>query len=601
MTLAIFDSGINIRPEVKEWHANLPPAAQRMDWDSLSSDQWEAVYAACDPRNNLTLLMGEAGSGKSFVTMFIRKLIASIGKERVITTATTGVAAVRIGADGTLNKVGQLGVGNVLPVDLQDNLGRDRRSRGSLLTCVGRVMRELEARKPYFIIVDEVSMGSSELLYLFTEIFKKATNQKVRFLLVGDFSQLPPVPNLDKSIPYPTHSNWAFQPAQFTPAGGELHQFPSVLDSQKGYKTHMCWLTTQHRQNSEDEWFKGSLNLISGGAEGLGINHPDLASFRKKCCYSLIKDEGTSLRVTRLGGKKEQVLDVSADVHIFFSNKEASAWNSLMLSGKQTKVYRASIKPSGWSEKDVYKYVSWAEPQVELALGLKFMTRVNHPEGLYQNGTVGKIVKLDSSSITILSEGKEILVSAKTEIPLPTSENGNPVASLRMLPGHLAHGLTAHKTQGLTIKERVVIHPTWLSSKTHGWFYVACSRVTRPEDLIVVFRKNLNPIYCDEKVLQFLDKAKGNEVSESKTILEEEPPVVEKKLHKMEESTIMLRGVRQGKAVFHTGRKTYRFTVDGESLKGPEELYKVQGEWKARDCSVDLAPYIAIYQIYLAS
>src|SRR5436190_22447200 len=86
----------------RAWQASLSIEIQDYkEWQTLSNDQMVAVYAICSSEYKAVNLMGRAGSGKTFVVMFCRKLLEAMQKEvRVI--GSTGVAAQNAKGESTL-------------------------------------------------------------------------------------------------------------------------------------------------------------------------------------------------------------------------------------------------------------------------------------------------------------------------------------------------------------------------------------------------------------------------------------------------------------------------------------------------------------------
>ena len=125
------------------------------------------------------LLMGTAGTGKSFIIKQLQKVL----KHRVQTLGTTGMASFLIDgvtAHSLLN----------LPI-------RGRRECKMGLPAKQRLEDRLEHVK--YIIIDEISMCSKKMFWYIDNRLRQASKQPgvpfggKNIILVGDFGQLPPI------------------------------------------------------------------------------------------------------------------------------------------------------------------------------------------------------------------------------------------------------------------------------------------------------------------------------------------------------------------------------------------------------------------------
>jgi ATP-dependent exoDNAse (exonuclease V) alpha subunit len=124
-------------------------------------------------KNESLLMTGMPGSGKSYIIKHIINRLDELDKTYAI-CAPTGKAAINIGGT-TIHKVLKLADGKIPKERL-------------------RFLKSLD-----YMIIDEISMMSSEL-YLLLISLKKLT--KIKFILVGDFDQLPPVEQDNKKYDY---------------------------------------------------------------------------------------------------------------------------------------------------------------------------------------------------------------------------------------------------------------------------------------------------------------------------------------------------------------------------------------------------------------
>jgi ATP-dependent exoDNAse (exonuclease V) alpha subunit len=133
------------------------------------------------------------------------------------------------------------------------------------------------------------------------------------------------------------------------------------------------------------------------------------------------------------------------------------------------------------------------------------MLRQNDPEGRWVNGSLGRIVKIADTHISIkLRAGPEVDVE-KTEFTLLNAE-GNPVVTATNFPLSLAWAMTIHKAQGTTLDGVLVdLRKIW----EPGQAYVALSRVKDPNGLFLE-GWNKQAIFCDPQVTKFHQSLSNN-------------------------------------------------------------------------------------------
>lgn len=139
------------------------------DYDYNDSDQWEDIMEVLDKKGGL-LLQASAGNGKTYVAKQIAKKLMEKG-HGVKIIAPTNKAGLNIGGS-TIHKF--------LKIDKEGNIS------SKLL----KIVKE----KYQYIIIDEISMIGKEL---WKRINLLKINSNIKFLLLGDEKQCPPVENED--------------------------------------------------------------------------------------------------------------------------------------------------------------------------------------------------------------------------------------------------------------------------------------------------------------------------------------------------------------------------------------------------------------------
>jgi hypothetical protein len=140
-----------------------------VDYDYNDSDNWEDIMEVLDKKGGL-LLQASAGNGKTYVAKQIAKKLMEKGYGVKI-IAPTNKAGLNIGGS-TIHKF--------LKIDKEGNIS------SKLL----KIVKE----KYQYIIIDEISMIGKEL---WKRINLLKINSNIKFLLLGDEKQCPPVENED--------------------------------------------------------------------------------------------------------------------------------------------------------------------------------------------------------------------------------------------------------------------------------------------------------------------------------------------------------------------------------------------------------------------
>jgi DNA replication protein DnaC len=124
-------------------------------------------------------ITGAAGTGKTY---FLNKFIAET--PNVLTCASTGIAAINVGGD-TAHRVFHI------PVPAFDAPSFAKNKKGAITKAQLNVIAKADV-----IIIDEISLLRNEAFRFLVKVLRKAEKEKgskIRLIVVGDFSQLPPV------------------------------------------------------------------------------------------------------------------------------------------------------------------------------------------------------------------------------------------------------------------------------------------------------------------------------------------------------------------------------------------------------------------------
>ena len=135
-----------------------------------------------------------------------------------------------------------------------------------------------------------------------------------------------------------------------------------------------------------------------------------------------------------------------------------------------------------------------------ICVGMRWMCRMNLSESL-KNGTTAVVTHVADDHFMVVidndASGVHHRVEVQTELFVSRNGNDEPIAIVRGVPGHAAYAITFHKTQGMTIKNsKLVLHLDEMligfakKQIMHGLFYVGCSRVQDPEQLIILYKSS---------------------------------------------------------------------------------------------------------------
>lgn len=453
-----------------------PPAASRPEgrpagrkWVELN-DAFRRALDLLENSNRPVFITGRAGTGKSTLLEYFRE---TTGK-RVVVLAPTGVAALnvrgqtvhsfcRFKPDITLDKVKKL---------------RLRRGEGS-------VYRNLET-----VVIDEVSMVRADLLDC-VEKFLRLNGPRPRepfgglqMVFIGDLYQLPPVVTAaEKSLfaaPYET-------PYFFS---------ARAMDGLAG-RMEYVELEKVYRQTEAD--FIGLLN----GVRNRSISDDDLGRLNARTDPEFVP------------------ADDDFAVVLTATNDLAAARNG----EKLARLPGSPRRYAGLVEGEFDRSSFPTDEVLELKVGAQVMLLTNDPQGLWVNGTIGKIIGLvedegGADRVAVeLRDGAVVEVGPhlwelfrfqyEAEADKIVSE---PVGSFTQYPLKLAWAMTIHKSQGKTF-DRVVVD-LGRGAFAHGQVYVALSRCTSFEGLVLRRPVDRRHLRMDWRVVKFLTRFQTSKAEE---------------------------------------------------------------------------------------
>lgn len=418
------------------------------------TEEQEAALARLEAGESI-FLTGGAGTGKtSVINEFIRR-----NPERgIVRLGTTGGAAQLINGQ-TLHRFFRLGGRIHTPYDL---------------TMPGGLARKIRAAK--CVIVEEISMARIDHFQVIRDRLLGAPRGIGDFgahqlVVVGDFSQLPPV----------------VTPTEIKPLE-KLYGEDKHFAFQNRYWKHLQHIELReiHRQ-SVDDGLAAWLNQLRTGRA------PDLDYIN-----------------ARVGAPP------AGATHLVATNKAAQAINGLHMERLPAGRYRIEGKVAGAFPEAEMR----VPPLLLLKPGSQVIICANDPENAYVNGSTGVLQRCERDNkgapvaVVELHNGKQVKVRQYSWEAVAYDVEAKEVArrvtgtyqQLPLLPGW---AITMHRAQGMSID---TLHVDPRNCFTSGQAYVALSRATSLAGLTLEAPLREEHVMLDERVRAFMQQAAVEEV-----------------------------------------------------------------------------------------
>lgn len=420
-------------------------------------------------------LTGKAGTGK---TTFLRQLAQNTYK-RMVVVAPTGVAAINAGGV-TIHSFFQLPFGPQIPEQANQNLFEEIDDKKAQ-TFAARLQRFTSEKIRIIksidlLVIDEISMVRADLLDAIDAVLRRFRSRNkpfggVQLLMIGDLQQLAPVakPNeWDLMRPY--------------------YKSIYFFDSLALKRTSFVYVELDHIYRQQDADFVELLNKIR-------TNNVD----------SLCLEQLNSRYIADFSPD-----DVEGYITLTTHNYQADAINDKKLSENKNKKHLFEAKISGEFPEIAYP----TKEILELKIGAQVMFVKNDTsaEKAFYNGKIGQITAIDTEENTVEVTCNDGIINVQPQqwpnCKYALDEESGEIketvlGSFEQLPLRLAWAITIHKSQGLTF-DKVIIDANMAFAP--GQVYVALSRCTTFEGLVLRSKLNYNAIQSDAQIETFSEQ-----------------------------------------------------------------------------------------------
>ena len=439
---------------------------------------------------------GKAGTGKSTLL----ELFRSQTPKRIAVLAPTGVAALNVRGQTVHSFFG------FKPDITPDAVRKLPKAKGAAADRAA-LYRNLDA-----IIIDEVSMVRADLMDC-VEKFLRLNGPRPRewfgglqMILIGDLYQLPPVVTSREKGLFASGADPDAPTARYE----SPYFFSAKIFGELTFDMDFVELEKVYRQT--DPAFIGLLNAIRNRS----VDDEQIVHLNSRLRPGYAPPDGeftitlTSTNDLAAARNREKLASLPG---------RARAYEALI----DGKFDRSSLP---------------TEETLELKPGAQVMLLTNDRKGRFVNGTIGRVAKIvkvpdeDDVIVVDLPDGEEVELSPNTwelfhfryEAESDRIESES-VGSFTQYPLRLAWAVTIHKSQGKTF-DRVVID-IGRGAFAHGQVYVALSRCTSFEGIVLKTPIRKSHIWMDWRIVHFLTRFQYKKAEEALPVSDRRALVLE--------------------------------------------------------------------------
>ncbi|MGZ3880128.1 MAG: helix-turn-helix domain-containing protein [Flavisolibacter sp.] len=413
-------------------------------------------------------LTGKAGTGK---TTFLRYIRENCPKQMAV-VAPTGVAAINAGGV-TIHSFFQLPLSPFIPGGFSQNNHVTTKH-----TLLSRLRLNSERRKIFqeleLLVIDEISMVRCDVLDAIDLVLRHVRyrhNERfggVQVLFIGDMFQLPPVVR---------EQEWNLL--------RDYYNGPYFFDSHVMKDDPPLYLefTTIYRQT--EERFINLLNKVRNNE--MDDEYLEALHDRYQPGFFGDRSDGYILLTTH--------------------NEKAREMNACELAKLSGRLFTYSASIDG----DFPETAFPAAHDLQLKIGAQVMFIRNDTDKgkRFFNGKIGVVTDLDKEKILVQCKDEDFPVEVTKEkwqnirytLDRSTRQlNEDVLGSFSQYPLRLAWAITIHKSQGLTFEKAVIDAGKAFAP---GQVYVALSRCTGLEGIVLHSKVNPSSLCADNRIVQF--------------------------------------------------------------------------------------------------
>ncbi len=403
-------------------------------------------------------ITGRAGTGKSTLLSYFR----ANTRKRVVVLAPTGVAALNVQGQTIHHFFG-----------FKPDITPDKVSRVHVDPEQAELYRSLDT-----IVIDEISMVRADLLDCVDQFLRLNGPREdrpfggIQLIFIGDLYQLPPVVT-----------------GKEKQAFGSLYQTPYFYSARVFDSLDMEFVELEKIYRQHDPQFIDLLNAIRNNS----VTEEQLELLNQRCRPDF-----------------EPAPD-DFYVHLTTTNQLAERINQRQLAKLKGQPYVLTGRIKGKFGEEYLPTVV----DLPVKIGAQIMMVNNDPDGRWVNGSLGRVTDIlqprggEPVVLAELADGGEVEITPHTwEIFRFYAEDGElkseVIGKFTQYPFMLAWAVTIHKSQGKTF-DRVIID-IGRGTFAHGQVYVALSRCTTLEGIILKKPIRKKHVWTDYKVMDFLTR-----------------------------------------------------------------------------------------------
>ncbi len=430
------------------------------------NEQFKQALDIMENTDRCLFITGRAGTGKSTLLSYFR----NITRKKMVVLAPTGVAALNVKGQ-TIHSFFRFKPGITLKMVKKLHSSQEGIS----------IYRKLET-----IVIDEISMVRADLLDCVDRFLRLNGPDPdrpfggIQIIFIGDLYQLPPV-----------------VAGQEKKGFASLYRTPYFYSARVFEELQMEFLELEKIYRQHDPDFINLLNSIRNRSIG---------------------EEGLDWLNSRYRPEFEPS---PGDFYIYLTttNEMASGVNNIQLNQLDSPLYTLR----GVIEGDFADEYLPTAVDLQVKAGAQIMLLNNDADGRWVNGSIGEIREFCEDEegnriiIAVLPGGRVEITPFTWEIYRYTVDEGSiqseVIGTFTQYPLILAWAITIHKSQGKTF-DRVVID-IGRGAFAHGQTYVALSRCTTFEGIILKRRILKKHIRTDFKVVDFLTRFQYKKAEEA--------------------------------------------------------------------------------------